>query len=43
MRDISATATATADKPIDHCFAHLRDIDRYPEWYPDGAKQVQVA
>ncbi len=42
MREISATATGTAPASIDTVFSQLRDVERYPEWYPAGAKSVGV-
>jgi ribosome-associated toxin RatA of RatAB toxin-antitoxin module len=42
MKQLSATATGTAPIPIDRCYDHLLDVERYPEWYPDGAKKVDV-
>jgi ribosome-associated toxin RatA of RatAB toxin-antitoxin module len=42
MRDVVATATGTAELPIKQCYVMLRDVERYPDWYPDGAKRVTV-
>lgn len=42
MKDLSATATGVAATPIERCYAHLLDVERYPQWYPDGAKRVTV-
>ena len=28
--------------PIARCYAHLLDVERYPQWYPDGVKRVDV-
>jgi ribosome-associated toxin RatA of RatAB toxin-antitoxin module len=42
MKDIQATATGVSQTPIDQCFALLREIEKYPDWYPDGAKSVDV-
>ena len=42
MKQLTATATGVAAKPIDHCYKHLLDVERYPQWYPDGAKRVEV-
>jgi ribosome-associated toxin RatA of RatAB toxin-antitoxin module len=42
MREISATATGVAAASIDAVFSQLRDVERYPEWYPAGAKSVEV-
>jgi ribosome-associated toxin RatA of RatAB toxin-antitoxin module len=42
MKEITATATGTAQAPIEQVYAHLLDVERYPNWYPDGAKSVEV-
>ena len=42
MKELTASATGTSDKPIDHCYAQLLDVERYPQWYPDGVKRVEV-
>jgi ribosome-associated toxin RatA of RatAB toxin-antitoxin module len=42
MKHLSATATGVAATPIDRCYEHLLDVERYPQWYPDGAKRVDV-
>jgi len=42
MKEITATATGTAHAPIERCYEHLLDVEHYPDWYPDGAKSVEV-
>jgi len=42
MKQLSATAAGVAATPIERCYEHLLDVERYPAWYPDGAKQVEV-
>ena len=42
MKHLSATATGVAPTPIERCYEHLLDVERYPQWYRDGAKQVEV-
>jgi ribosome-associated toxin RatA of RatAB toxin-antitoxin module len=42
VREISATATGVAQASIDTVFSQLRDVERYPDWYPAGAKSVEV-
>ncbi|MGH2835937.1 MAG: type II toxin-antitoxin system RatA family toxin [Solirubrobacteraceae bacterium] len=42
MKRLSATATGAAATPIERCYQHLLDVERYPQWYPDGAKKVEV-
>lgn len=42
MKQLSATAGGVAGTPIERCYEHLLDVERYPQWYPDGAKRVDV-
>lgn len=42
MKQLSATATGVTATPIERCYEHLLDVERYPHWYPDGAKKVEV-
>lgn len=42
MKELITTATGVSRKPIEHCYAHLLDVERYPQWYPDGVKSVSV-
>jgi ribosome-associated toxin RatA of RatAB toxin-antitoxin module len=42
MKELSADVTGTTSAAIDRCYAHLLDVEHYPNWYPDGAKQVEV-
>ncbi len=42
MKQLTASATGVADAAIDRCYAHLLDVEGYPQWYPDGAKRVTV-
>jgi ribosome-associated toxin RatA of RatAB toxin-antitoxin module len=42
MKEITATATGTAQAPIERVYDHLLDVERYPDWYPDGVKSVEV-
>lgn len=42
MKEITATAAGVTEKAIDRCYEHLLDVERYPDWYPDGAKRVEV-
>jgi ribosome-associated toxin RatA of RatAB toxin-antitoxin module len=42
MKEIKATSTGVAQAPIDAVFAALRDVEKYPSWYPAGAKSVVV-
>jgi ribosome-associated toxin RatA of RatAB toxin-antitoxin module len=42
MKELTASATGVTAAAIDRCYAHLLDVERYPQWYPDGVKSVQV-
>ena len=42
MKELTASATGVSPKPIERCYAHLLDVERYPQWYPDGVKRVEV-
>lgn len=42
MKELSAHVTGVSPATIDRCYEHLLDVEHYPDWYPDGAKQVDV-
>jgi ribosome-associated toxin RatA of RatAB toxin-antitoxin module len=42
MRELTSRATAVAHQPIERCFTHLADIERYPDWYPTTVKRLTV-
>jgi ribosome-associated toxin RatA of RatAB toxin-antitoxin module len=42
MKDLSASAAGEAPVAIERCYAHLSDVERYPQWYPSGARSVTV-
>jgi ribosome-associated toxin RatA of RatAB toxin-antitoxin module len=42
MREVNASATGAVAVDIERCYALLADVGRYPEWYPAGAKRVEV-
>ncbi len=42
MRELHGTATETVQTPREACFAFLAAIDAYPDWYPDGVREVEV-
>jgi ribosome-associated toxin RatA of RatAB toxin-antitoxin module len=42
MKELTATASGTAQASIDACYELLLDVGGYPRWYPDGVKQVEV-
>jgi hypothetical protein len=42
MRDLHGKASETAPAPLDTCLALVAAIDAYPDWYPDGVREVEV-
>ena len=42
MKELTASATGVSIQPIEHCYSRLLDVERYPQWYPEGAKRVEV-
>jgi len=42
MKELSASASGTAQASIEACYERLLDVSSYPQWYPDGVKQVEV-
>ncbi len=42
LKDLSASASGEAPVAIERCYAHLSDVERYPQWYPSGARSVTV-
>ena len=42
MKDLDGTATAVVPAPLDRCRALFEAVDRYPEWYPDAVREVDV-
>lgn len=42
MREVNASATGAVAADAERCYALLADVERYPEWYPAGAKRVEV-
>jgi ribosome-associated toxin RatA of RatAB toxin-antitoxin module len=42
MKELKATSSGTAQAPIESVYTLLLDVERYPKWYPDGVKQVEV-
>ena len=42
MKELTATATGASPAAIERCYGHLLDVERYPDWYPDGVKRVEV-
>ena len=42
MRELHGTATQLVAASIEECFALLAAVDRYPDWYPETVRDVQV-
>ena len=42
MKELSGRATETVAAPAEECVALLAAVDRYPLWYPDVVREVDV-
>jgi ribosome-associated toxin RatA of RatAB toxin-antitoxin module len=42
MKQLNGHASGTVAAPIERCFDLLVNVDRYPSWYPDVVKSVEV-
>ena len=42
MKDLHGTTTALVAASLDRCRALLEAVDRYPAWYPEAVRDVQV-
>jgi len=42
MKELHGTATNVVSAPVAECQALLAAVERYPVWYPDVVKQVEV-
>lgn len=42
MRDLRGTAGTLVASGMDDCFDLLRAVDRYPDWYPEVVREVEV-
>jgi Polyketide cyclase / dehydrase and lipid transport len=42
MKDLDGAATAAVWAPLDECLAVLEAVDRYPTWYPQVVRDVEV-
>jgi ribosome-associated toxin RatA of RatAB toxin-antitoxin module len=42
MRELHGTASETAPAALDVCLALVASIDAYPDWYPEGVREVEV-
>lgn len=42
MKQLHGTASAEVAQTIERCYAVLADIERYPSWYPEVVRAVEV-
>lgn len=42
MKELTGSASATTPASSEACVALLRAVDRYPDWYPEVVKSVEV-
>lgn len=42
LKDLHGTATRTVTAPATECFRLLEAVDRYPDWYPQAIREVDV-
>ncbi len=42
MKDLHGTASAVVAAPLDRCRELLEAVDRYPTWYPEAVRDVEV-
>ena len=42
IKELSGQATRPVQPSAAQCFAVLADVERYPEWYPDVIREVDV-
>jgi ribosome-associated toxin RatA of RatAB toxin-antitoxin module len=42
MKELRGTATALVPAPLTQCLALVQAVDRYPAWYPDVVRTVEV-
>jgi hypothetical protein len=42
MKELHGKASATVSAPLETCVELLAAIDAYPDWYPDGVREVEV-
>src|SRR5579884_3657723 len=42
MKELTGTATAAVAAPAEECLALLAAVERYPTWYPDVVRSVEV-
>jgi ribosome-associated toxin RatA of RatAB toxin-antitoxin module len=42
MKELRGSATALVPAPLERCLALVEAVDRYPDWYPEVVRSVQV-
>ena len=42
MKELRGTATALVPAPLERCLALVEAVDRYPDWYPEVVRSVEV-
>ena len=42
MKELRGSASAAVAAPIEDCFALLIAVDRYPSWYADAVREVEI-
>ncbi len=42
MKELHGTASAAVSAPPEKCIAMLAAIEAYPDWYPDGVREVET-
>lgn len=42
VKELGGRAARSVQPPAAECFAVLADVERYPEWYPDVIREVDV-
>jgi len=42
IKELHGQATTTVAAPRQQCFVVLRQVDGYPQWYPDTVRELQV-
>ncbi len=42
VKEIHGSSSAAVSVPIEDCFALLLAVERYPSWYPEAVREVEV-
>ena len=42
MKELHGTASGAVAAPIENCIQFLEAVERYPTWYPEVVKEVEV-